>query len=254
MKIRVLGAFGAEGLGARPAAFLINDSILVDAGTVTGALPVADQLRIEHALITHSHLDHCVGLAYLTETLAFCRPPTPLTIASIEPVVNALQASIFNNVAWPDFAVIPHADTPIMKYRTLIEGVEQRVGDLWVTPISVNHAVPTAGFIVHDGNAGVVFSGDTGPTEELWKVTRELRGIKAIVLECAFPNRLPELAEIAGHLTPELIRQEIPKLPKDVPVWIYHMKPQFYDEIASELHRVEPDRITIVEQDKTYTV
>src|SRR6266581_2528365 len=233
MKIRVLGAFGAEGLGARPAAFLINDSILLDAGTVTGALPVADQLRIQHALITHSHLDHCVGLAYLTETLAFCRPPTPLTIASIEPVVNALQTSIFNNVAWPDFAVIPHADTPIMKYRNLIESVEQRVGDLWVTPVSVNHA---------------------GPTDELWKTARELRGIRAMVIECAFPNRLHELADIAGHLTPELIRKELPKLPKDAPVWIYHVKPQFYDEIASELRRVDPDRITIVEQDKIYTL
>src|SRR6266571_1236008 len=169
-------------------------------------------------------------------------------------VVNALQTSIFNNVAWPDFAVIPHADTPIMKYRNLIEGVEQRVGDLWVTPVSVNHAVPTAGFIVHDGNAGVVFSGDTGPTDELWKTARELRGIKAMAIECAFPNRLHELADIAGHLTPELIRKELPKLPKDAPVWIYHVKPQFYDEIASELRRVDPDRITIVEQDKIYTL
>ena len=50
MKIRVLGAFGGEGLGHRPSAFLVNDKILLDAGSVTGALTVPEQLAIEHAL------------------------------------------------------------------------------------------------------------------------------------------------------------------------------------------------------------
>ena len=35
MKIRVLGAFGGEGLGHRPSAFLVNDRTLLDAGTVS---------------------------------------------------------------------------------------------------------------------------------------------------------------------------------------------------------------------------
>jgi glyoxylase-like metal-dependent hydrolase (beta-lactamase superfamily II) len=71
MKIRVLGAYGAEGLGQRPTSFLVNDRILIDAGTVGGALTMPEQTLIEHALITHSHLDHVAGLAFLTETLAF---------------------------------------------------------------------------------------------------------------------------------------------------------------------------------------
>ena len=70
MKIRVLGAFGSEGQGQRPSAFLINDRVLVDAGTVPGALTVAEQGEIEHALLSHVHLDHVVGLAFLTDMLA----------------------------------------------------------------------------------------------------------------------------------------------------------------------------------------
>src|SRR5437660_107692 len=68
MKIRVLGAYGAEGLGQRPTSFLVNDRILIDAGTVGGALTLPEQSQIEHALITHSHLDHVAGLAFLAAT------------------------------------------------------------------------------------------------------------------------------------------------------------------------------------------
>ena len=254
MKIRVLGAFGAEGLAQRPAAFLINDRVLLDAGTVGGALLPAEQTAIEHALITHSHLDHVAGLAFLTETLAICDANTPLTISAVEPVMDALRTAVFNNIVWPDFSQIPHADRPVVKYRTLVEEAEQRVGDLWVTPVMVNHTVPTSGFVVHDGTSGVIYSGDTGPTEALWKAAAGLRGIRAVILECAYPNRLTELAEIARHMTPGMVERELPKLPRDVPVWIYHVKPQFAEEIREELARVGGGRVTLVEQDKTYTV
>src|SRR2546428_9619475 len=138
MKIRVLGAYGAEGLGQRPTSFLVNDRILIDAGTVGGALTMPEQTPIEHALITPSHLDHVAGLAFLTETLAFSQTRVPLTVASLEPVVNPLRARVFNNVTWPDFAHIP-PDAPPPKYRTLVDAAGQRVGDARVTPLPSSH-------------------------------------------------------------------------------------------------------------------
>ncbi len=252
MKIRVLGAYGAEGLGQRPSAFLVDDRTLVDAGSVTGALTVPEQLDIEQVLISHSHLDHIGGLAFLTETLACCNAQRPLTITSIDPVVDALRNAVFNNVVWPDFAQIPSAHEPVLRYRKLVAEAEQRVGELWVTPVPVNHTVPAAGFIVHDGTRGFVYSGDTGPTEALWKALRGLTGVRAIILECAFPNRLHGLADLAGHLTPELIARELDKLPPDVPVWIFHIKPQFHQETAEELSRLDSGRVILLEQDKTY--
>ena len=251
MKIRVLGAFGGEGLGQRPSAFLVNDTTLIDAGTVSGALSVPEQLEIEHALVSHSHLDHIAGLGFLTETLACCGSERPVTIASLEPVVDAMRTAVFNNVVWPDFATIP-PEAPVVRYRTLVEEAEQRVGDLWVTPVPVNHTVPTSGFIVHDGNAGFIYSGDTGPTKDLWRAAKGLRGIRAVLLECAFPNRMRKIADLAKHMTPDLIRAELDKLPPDVPVLIYHVKPQFYDETATELSRIGGNRVTLLEQDKTY--
>jgi ribonuclease BN (tRNA processing enzyme) len=252
MKIRVLGAYGAEGLAQRPSAFLVNDRILIDGGTVGGALARSEQVGIEHALVSHSHLDHVAGLAYLTETLALCEAQTPLTIASLDPVVTALRTSIFNDIVWPDFTKLPRAEAPVLKFRPLKEDVEQVVGDLWVTPVAVNHTVPTSGFILHDSSSAMVYSGDTGPTDALWKAARDVGSLRAVILECAFPNRLAGLAEIARHMTPELIRRELDKLPADVPVLIFHVKPQFHDEIGEELGEVSGARITMLEQDRTY--
>jgi ribonuclease BN (tRNA processing enzyme) len=114
--------------------------------------------------------------------------------------------------------------------------------------------VPATGFIVHGGARGFIYSGDTGPTQALWAAARGLTGIRAIILECAFPNRLRGLADTARHLTPELVRREIDKLPPDIPVWIFHIKPQFQQEIAEELSRIDGGRLLLVEQDKTYEV
>lgn len=253
MKIRVLGAFGSEGLGQRPTAFLVDERVLVDAGTVTGALTVDEQRRIEHALVTHAHLDHVGGLAFLAETFSFCPGQGPVTVTGLRPVVDAVRTSLFNDVLWPDFARIPR-DSPVLRFRALVEEAEQRVGDLWVTPVAVDHTVPTAGYIVHDGSRGFVMSGDTGPTEALWNAARGLTGIRAVLLECALPNRLARLAELARHFTPEMIGRELGKLPPDVPVWIYHVKPHFQGEIAEELERIGSNRLVILEQDKTYSL
>ncbi len=254
MKLRVLGAFGSEGLGQRPSAFLVNERVLVDAGTVTGALSVPEQLEVEHALVSHSHLDHIAGLAFLTETLACCQARRPIMVTGTEPIIHAMRTAVFNNVLWPDFSEIPDPSAPVVKYRTLVEEAEQRVGELWVTPVAVSHTVPATGFIVHDGSRGFVYSGDTGPTDALWKAIRGLTGIRAILLECAFPNRLDGLAKAARHMTPDLIRRELDKLPADIPVWVFHVKPQFHEETAEQLARIDGSRVSLLEQDKTYTL
>jgi ribonuclease BN (tRNA processing enzyme) len=254
MNFRVLGGYGSVGVRQRPSAFLVNNRVLIDAGTVPGALTVPEQFAIEHAIISHSHLDHTVGLAFLAETLACVEAARPVNVTSLEPVVDTLRTSVFNNVVWPDFAALP-PDAPVLTYQSMAESHEERVGDVWVTPVSVNHTVPTAGFIVRDDHTGLVYSGDTGPTSALWQAARERRGLAAVVLECSFPNRLEKLAEVAKHMTPQRIQRELDKLPPDVPVWIFHIKAPFYEETTEELSRIEgAGRLVLLEQDKTYTL
>lgn len=254
MKVKVLGAFGSEGQGQRPSAFLVNDRILVDAGTVGAALSIPEQVQIEHALISHAHLDHTVGLAFLTDTLAMVAPQRRVTVAGIAPVVDSLRTHAFNDALWPDFTAIPTGSAPVLGFRALEEGRETRVGDVWVTPVPVDHTVPTTGFIIHDGETGFVYSGDTGPTERLWRLAREMTGLKALIVETAFPSRLGQLAQVSGHLTPATLRRELDKMPADIPVWIYHIKPQLFEETAEELAKIDPARVLTLDQGKTYSL
>jgi len=254
MKIKVLGSYGSEGQGQRPSALLVDDRVLVDAGTVGGALSAAEQVDIEYALISHAHFDHIAGLCFLTDTLAMLAPERRVTACGLGPVLDSLRTHVFNDIIWPNFANIPNPKNPVLAFRPLAEDCEARVGELWVTPIQVEHTIPTSGFIVHDGETGFVFSGDTGPTKKIWQAAREMRGLKAVIVETSFPNRMDGLAKTSGHLTPEMLKRELDKAPPDVPVWVYHVKPQLYQETAEELAKIDSTRIHILEQGKTYTL
>ena len=243
MKIKVLGSYGSEGPGQRPSALLVDDRVLVDAGTVGGALSPAEQIEVEYALVS-----------FLTDTLAMLAPNRRVTACSLGPVLDSLRTHVFNDIVWPNFATIPDPKNPVLGFRTLAEEGEARVGELWVTPIPVEHTILTTGFIVHDGETGFVFSGDTGPTEKIWQAAKEMRGLKAVIVETSFPNRMDALAKTSGHLTPEMLKRELDKAPPDVPVWVYHVKPQLYQETAEELAKIDPTRIHILEQGKTYTL
>ena len=127
------------------------------------------------------------------------------------------------------------------------------MGELWVTPVPVEHTVPTTGFVIHDGETGFVYSGDTGPTE----AALADRPGDARPQGDHRRDRLPQPALAArqglGAPHPEMLQQEIDKMPADLPIWIYHIKPQLYQETAEELANIDPSRIHMLEQGKTYT-
>ena len=52
MQVRVLGCSGAIAQGCRTTSFLLNQHILIDAGTGVGDLPVEEMLRIDHVLLS----------------------------------------------------------------------------------------------------------------------------------------------------------------------------------------------------------
>src|SRR5262249_61913334 len=131
--------------------------------------PGPSHVAIPPAVTCQVRLDHIVGLTFLTDPLSSCGEDRSVPVTGIAPVVDALRDHVFNNIVWPNFATIPSREAPVVRYRTLSEDAEQRVGDLWVTPVSVSHSIPTSGFLVHDGSHGFVYSGDTGPTDALWK-------------------------------------------------------------------------------------
>jgi cAMP phosphodiesterase len=253
--LEILGCHGGSVPNRRLPSFLINGHLLLEAGSVTSALPLGVQAGIDHVLLSHAHLDHTVGLAFLVDNTqsaqAAAGRSATVIAASIASVVDDLRVHCFNNRLWPDFTKLPSPEEPGLRFETLREGEAVEFGGLTVVPVPVHHAVPATGFVLHDGTTGMVFSGDTGPTADIWKVAHELTGIRAIVVETAFPNRLEDLARVSGHFTPALLEREMEKMP-DAPLWVYHIKPAHFEETAEELARLG-SRVHVLEQDQTHT-
>jgi cAMP phosphodiesterase len=254
MLLEVLGCHGGSVPNRRLPSFLINGHLLLEAGSVTAALPLGAQAGIEHVLVSHAHLDHIVGLAFLADNVQSAQTAAgrsvTLTAASLGPVVDDLRAHCYNNRLWPDFTRLPTREDPTLRLRTLREREPVEIGDLTIVPVAVEHAVPACGFVLHDGTSGIVLSGDTGPTADIWKAAREFKNIRAVLVETAFPNRMEELARVSGHLTPALLEREMEKMP-DAPLWVYHIKPAHFEETVEELGRLG-SRVHVLEQDQTH--
>ncbi len=77
-------------------------------------------------------------------------------------------------------------------------------------------------------------------------------GLRAVFLECSFPNRLGEMAAKTGHLTPELWTRELKKIPADASVFAVHIKPHYRDEVIAELDALGNGRVRVAEMGREY--
>jgi ribonuclease BN (tRNA processing enzyme) len=262
VKIRVLGCHGSDGLlntGRRASecntcGFLLDGTVLIDAGTVANKLLFEEQKQIRHVLLSHLHFDHIKGLPTFADNLSE-DAASPVTIAAIPEVIAGLKSHIFNTAVYPDFFTIPTAKAPTFVAQIIEAGKSYRVEGFEITPILVNHTVPAAGFIIHDGNAALLYSGDTYQTEELWSMAQRTPDLKAAFIECSYPNSKKDLALISRHLTPSLLAQECRKIGRsDIAIYAYHLKPAYKDQIVRELKELHLPHLRILEEGQTLSI
>lgn len=247
MKIRVLGCHGAELADQKTCGFQINTSVLMDAGTIASALNLSEQSQIRHILISHIHLDHTKGLASFSENLQAEASGTPVTLIGLESVLNALKTHLFNNQLWPDFTCIPNRENPVFRMQSLSKGEVLTVGDLEISTYAVNHTVPSSGFIIREKNSALLYSGDTHQTEDIWKAAAKEPHLKAALIEVSFPDALIDLAKESKHLTPALFYKEFSKMGlPNLPVYAYHMKPRYLQQIKKELEALALPNLTLL--------
>jgi ribonuclease BN (tRNA processing enzyme) len=233
MKLRVLGSAGAEFPNFRPPAFMIDEHLLLDAGTIGSVLTEEEQWGLEHIFITHSHLDHIRAIPALADNIIIKNLCHTVRVYSIPDVIAAMREHMFNNVIWPDFTRIPSAERPVVSFETIGTGIDYPVADYLIRAIPVDHTVPAVGYRICQGSTTLLYTGDTGPTEEIWQYAS---GVDALIVEVSFPNDMEPLALLTKHLTCSLLSTELKKiarLPKRI--LITHPKPQYYDIIRREL-------------------
>ena len=241
MPIRVLGCSGSIAAGCRTTAFLLDENILIDAGTGVGDLGLDELARIDHILLSHSHLDHVLGVPLLADSVmrqrSSLRPP--ITVHALPATLETLRQHIFNGAIWPDFTRLPSTDQPIVRLQPLAVGEVLQIGDRRIEVLPALHTVPAVGFAVLSDQGSWVYTGDTAPNPALWQ---RLAGLKvaSLVIETAFRNDEAQLAGISRHLHPAALGQELQQLPQPAEVFITHIKPGELDAVMAEIAALDP--------------
>ena len=241
-QLRVLGCSGGISSDLRTTSLLINENILIDAGTGVGDLSLDELRKIDYVFLTHSHLDHVCSVPFIADAVGGSRKKS-LKVFGGYHTIHALQEHLFNDVIWPDFTKIPSAKEPFVSLH-LIELEESiKIGELEIIPIPVDHSINANGYCIKSKTGSLVFSGDTGVSDNFWKFINKLSNLKHLIIETSFLNQEEHLAIISGHLCPSLVLTELKKLDLKVcdpefKIWICHLKPDGGDAIMQEIDLV----------------
>jgi cAMP phosphodiesterase len=227
--------------------------LLLEAGTVGGKLELHEQRRIRAILLTHAHFDHVQGLPTMADNL-IGNPPTSVRVVALRQTLRSLTEHIFNNSIYPDFFSLPDPAIPVFLAEPFETNNQLEVEGLQVVGIPVNHTVPAVGYLISDATTTLLYSGDTHDTDELWLRAASIPTLKAAFIETSYPDSLSDLAKKSKHLTPSLLVQQLRKLGRpDVPVYVYHVKPRYREQIRTEVERLGlHQQVMFIEEDHVF--
>jgi len=242
MRIRILGCSGGIGAGSLTTAMLVDDDVLIDAGTGIGDLALDEIDSIRHVFLTHAHLDHIAGLPMLADRVFDENFSVPLTVYAREETLQALQDHLFNGVIWPDFAQLPTAQNPMLRYQVCSPGDTVTIGHRDFYAVDVMHTVPTLGYTVQNSGGAFAVSGDTKSNETLWPVLNACADLRVLVIEVSFPDEMAGLAAESGHYCPRTLARDLERLKHDPQIWLTGMKPGEEERILEQVTQAVPDK------------
>lgn len=241
MILNVLGCSGSIAAGCKTTAFLLDGDVLIDAGTGVGDLELDALARIDHIVISHSHLDHVLAIGLLADGVMRLRASAgkgPIQVHALPETLAALRTHVFNGVIWPDFTRLPSAEHPVLALVPFAVGDQLNLNGKRIEVLSAAHTVPAVGFAVDTGEPGWwVYTGDTGPNPLLWARLRQIK-VAHLVIETAFSDEERQLARISSHLCPSALGQELTQLAGSIEVHITHIKPGEMEAVMTQIGRL----------------
>ena len=254
MKVQLLpSTFDQDGASARQhlTCFVIDDSVAIDAGSLAMASTPDQQDAIRDVILTHAHLDHIAGLPLFIDD-HFSTLTEPITVYATQEVIDILERDIFNWDVYPRFSELSNANGPVMRYEPFGRAEEFTARHLTLRPVDVNHKVPSSGFLISDATTTIALSGDTAETDGFWNLVNAADKLSAILIECAFPDELDDLAVVSHHLTPRRMREELVKCERTCPVYVVNLKPMFRDAIEAQLAEMNLTGLSVLQVGKVY--
>ena len=234
MDIKILGAHNCESQNSRFISLLVDDVLVIDAGSLTSGLSLAAQQKLRAILISHQHYDHIRDIPAIAMNLFLHE--TTINLYTTQNVHQALTTHLLNGKLYPKFHEFPEAN-PTVKLEAIEPLKLKQIAGYGILAVPVNHSQTTVGYQVTaaDGKS-VFYTADTGPgLTDCWQhIAPQL-----LITEVTAPNRYQELAQESGHLTPSLLKRELTNfqelkgyLPEVV---VVHMNPVLEPEIAAEI-------------------
>ena len=232
--------------------FVVNDRVAIDAGSLAMGCSDSQRANIRDVVLTHAHLDHIAGLPLFLDDL-FSELTSPINIHASADTIEVLERDIFNWHVYPRFSELGNSSGPILKYQPFETGIDFHVAGLNIRPVPVNHKVPSSGFLISDADSRVAITGDTFCLNEFWTEINNCQGLSALLIECAFPDHLEDLARVSHHLTPKTLAVELKKFLKtEVPIYVINMKPMHREAITRELAAIDRMNLGIFEPGRVY--
>ena len=237
--IKVLGESIAENRKGNCNTFLLNSTILIDAGHVFASLGEKCN-DIEHVFLTHAHFDHIAALPFMIDS-RFQTSTQPLKVYGLKATLDDLKSHLFNNAIWPEFHKILHPKTqePILAFIEIRCNEPVQVDDITITAIDAIHNIPSCGYIISQNGAKTLISGDTHYNPRLTEIINQDSSIQSLLIESSFPSYLSELADTTKHLTPISLKKIIDSINRPIKIYPYHLKPAYESDIIDELS--QPD-------------
>jgi ribonuclease BN (tRNA processing enzyme) len=196
MRLTVVGCAGSfPGPDSAASCYLLEAEgfrLVVDLGSgALGALQRhAGLFDIDAICLSHLHADHCVDLySYaIARTYSPCGPRPPIPVYG--PAGTSERIGLIHGAGGDEAGLMKR-----FTFETIVPGTLE-IGPFRITTAHMNHPVETFGFrFSHDGRC-VVYSGDSGETEELVTLAS---GADVFLCEASFldgPDLPPDL-----HLT-----------------------------------------------------
>lgn len=240
--IRILGSHNIETGMYRHTCFLVDDKLVVDAGSLMTTLNQDERDRIQAILITHRHFDHVRDLPSLG--LSTIETTVSVSVYALPDTLDVIGSHLMDGVMYPDFTITPTANHPKFIFEPLTEGRIATVLGFQVKAIPVPHSPGAVGYILSASQEEVVaFTGDTGGG--LGKFFRDPLEPRLIFVDLTFSNRESDKARKTGHLTPNLLREQLIqaieqdlRLPEIVAV---HMDVSQEEQIKEEIKLIEKE-------------
>ncbi|MCH6584840.1 MAG: 3',5'-cyclic-nucleotide phosphodiesterase [Proteobacteria bacterium] len=236
MRLKILGCSGGIGGTLRTTSMLLDEDILIDAGTGVGDLSLKEMAKIDHVFVTHSHLDHVTSIPFIVDSVGYMRTK-PIVIHATQATQEILKQHLFNWKIWPDFSEIPNKNKPHMRHENISIGITVELEGRRITPLPADHVVPAVGFHLDSGKSSLVFTGDTTSNDSFWVVVNKIENLRYLIIETAFCNREKELAITSKHLCASMLSEELNKLVRNPEIYITHLNPGEADIIMCEVEK-----------------